>query len=1143
MQKFKRVLVANRGEIAIRVFRACRELGIRSVAVYSEEDKNSLFRTLADESYQIGKGKSPVDAYLSIGEIIELAKAKAVDAIHPGYGFLSENADFAKQCEEAGIAFIGPTHEMMNALGDKIQSKIVATSVGVPTIPGVEKAAENEEEVQEYAKVCGYPLILKASAGGGGRGMRIVRNEKDLLQEYRSAKSEAKKAFGIDTVFVEKYIENPKHIEVQVLGDKHGNLVHLFERDCSIQRRHQKVIEFGPALCLTEEQRQAICGDALKIAGSVQYRGAGTVEFLVDATGQHYFIEMNPRIQVEHTVSEMITGIDIVQAQILVAEGYPLNSDEINIKSQDDVKANGYAIQCRITTEDPANNFAPDTGIIDVYRSSSGNGIRLDGGNAFTGSVISPYYDSLLVKVIAHSRTFNDTVNKALRALKETNIKGVKTNIGFIMNVLNHEDFRNGKCDTNFIAKTPELFTANKKGDKELKLLKFLGEKVVNETKGVKPKFDVPRVPASYTVPSDLTGTKQYLDAHGPEKLAKWVLEQKKLLLTDTTFRDAHQSLMATRVRTRDMNLIADATSVIEKDAFSLEMWGGATFDVAYRFLKESPWERLDVLRAKIPNVMFQMLLRGANAVGYKNYPDNVIRAFVKEAAEAGIDVFRIFDSLNWLKGMEVSIDETLKQNKVCEACLCYTGDIMDASRDKYTLEYYVKKAKELERTGTHILGIKDMSGLLKPAAARKLISTLKQEIGIPIHLHTHDTTGNGVATVLAASEAGVDIADCAINAMAGLTSQPALNSIVAALENTERETGMSVDDLQKVSDYWAAVRPVYGGFESGLKATNAEIYKYEIPGGQYSNLKAQVESFGLGHRFDDVKKMYRDVNLMLGDIVKVTPSSKVVGDLTIFMIQNDLTPENIYDKAKGMDFPDSVVSYFEGMMGQPEGGFPEALQQLVLKGKPAITCRPGELLPPDDFDAIKKHLDEQFGIDADMKQVMSYCMYPKVYEDYLEAKLDNGEFVHMGSDVFFHGITEGETCEIALSEGKILVTKLVEIRKPDMEGFRELIFEVNGNRRTVKILDKAAKSVATVSSTVMADENNPNEVGANIPGTLMKLLVKAGDEVKENEPIAVLEAMKMETNVLATATGKIGKINVTEGQQVVAGELIATIE
>lgn len=1143
MQKFKRILVANRGEIAIRVFRACRELGIRSVAIYSEEDKHALFRTLADESYQIGLGKAPVEAYLGISEVIELAKAKGVDAIHPGYGFLSENAEFAKLCEDAGIVFIGPTHEMMDSLGDKIQSKIVATQVGVPTIPGVEKAAETEAEVMKFANVCGYPLILKASAGGGGRGMRIVREQKDLLQEYRSAKSEAKKAFGIDTVFVEKYIENPKHIEVQVLRDSYGNLVHLYERDCSIQRRHQKVIEFSPALCINEAQREAICADALKLAGSVRYRGAGTVEFLVDKTGQHYFIEMNPRIQVEHTVSEMTTGIDIVQAQILVAQGYALDSDRINIKSQGDVRPQGFAIQCRITTEDPQNNFAPDTGLIDVYRSSSGNGIRLDGGNAAAGSFISPYYDSLLVKVIAHSRTFDDTINKALRALKETNIKGVKTNIGFVMNVLNHETFRRGDCDTNFIAKTPELFNLSKKGDKELKVLKFLGEKVINETKGHKPSFDVPQVPSNYAVCEDLSGTKQYLDAYGPDKLAKWVLAQKKLLLTDTTFRDAHQSLMATRMRSVDMERIAPAVSVVGKDLFSLEMWGGATFDVSYRYLKESPWERLDMLRAKVPNILFQMLLRGANAVGYKNYPDNVIRAFVKESAQAGIDVFRIFDSLNWIKGMEIAIDETLKQNKVVEACLCYTGDIMDSTRDKYTLDYYVKKAKELEKAGSHILGIKDMSALLKPAAAGKLIKALKNEIGIPIHLHTHDTTGNGVATVLTAAEAGVDIVDAAFNSMAGLTSQPALNTVVAALVNTDRDTQLPVDDLQKISDYWDAVRPVYVNFESGLKSGTAEIYKYEIPGGQYSNLKPQVESFGLGHKFDEVKKMFKTVNDMLGDIVKVTPSSKAVGDMAIFMVQNDLTPENIYEKGKDIDFPDSIVSYFEGMMGQPEGGFPEALSHLVLKGKPAITCRPGELLPDEDFAWIKKHLDETYDIDCDMKQVLSYALYPKVYETYIKEKIDNGEFRHMGSDIFFYGIKEGETCEIALAEGKILVTKLVEVRKVDDDGYREVVFEVNGNRRTVRILDQAATLVKSASSKLMADEGNPNEVGANIPGTLIKLLVKVGDKVEANQPIAVLEAMKMETNVLSTLSGMVSKINVVEGQQVASGELIAIVE
>lgn len=1142
MQKFKRILVANRGEIAIRVFRACRELGIRSVAIYSEEDKNSLFRTLADESYQIGKGKSPVDAYLDINEIIALAKAKGVDAIHPGYGFLSENSEFAERCEKAGIVFIGPTHVMMDALGDKIQSKIVASSVGVPTIPGIEKAATNEQEVLEYARFCGYPVILKASAGGGGRGMRVVREEKELLQEYQSAKSEAKKAFGIDDIFVEKYIQNPKHIEVQVLGDSHGNLVHLYERDCSIQRRHQKVIEFSPALCITDEQRQAICQDALKIAGSVNYRGAGTVEFLVDATGQHYFIEMNPRIQVEHTVSELTTGIDIVQAQILVAEGYALDSDEINIKSQADIVPRGYAIQCRVTTEDPNNSFAPDTGTIEVYRSSSGNGIRLDGGNAYAGAFISPYYDSLLVKVCSWSRSFDDCVNKAIRALRETKIKGVKTNIGFLLNVLNHESFRQGACDTNFIAKTPELFNIPKSRDSEYKVLKFLGEKAVNERKGPKPVFDVPQVPKFQQPEKPLYGTKQYLDEHGPAELSKWVLDQKKLLITDTTFRDAHQSLMATRMRSIDMYRVAPAVSVLGKDLFSLEMWGGATFDTAYRFLKESPWERLEILREQIPNVLFQMLLRGANAVGYKNYPDNVIRAFVKQSAQSGIDVFRIFDSLNWIKGMEIAIDETLNQNKVCEACICYTGDIMDDSRDKYSLNYYVKMAKELEKAGTHILGIKDMSALLKPAAASKLIKALKNEISIPIHLHTHDTTGNGVATILNAAAAGVDVVDAAFNSMAGLTSQPALNSVVAALVNTERDTEMNPDDLQRLSDYWDNIRPVYAQFESGLKSGSAEIYKYEIPGGQYSNLKPQVESFGLGHQFEEVKQMYKTVNDMLGDIVKVTPSSKAVGDMAIFMVQNGLTPDNILEKGKDIDFPDSIVSYFEGMMGQPEGGFPKDLQKIVLKDKQPITCRPGEMLPPEDFDAIKQHLADEFGMDATMEQILSYAMYPKVYDDYRTELKNNCNFRYMGSDIFFHGLEVGETSEIQLAEGKIIVVKLVEVKSPDEEGYREVVFEVNGNRRTVRIMDKAVNTVKVATSKLIADVENPGEIGANIPGNLVKLLVKEGDTVVENQPIAVLEAMKMETNVICPIAGTVKKIHVKEGDQVIAGELIAEV-
>ena len=1143
IKKFKRVLVANRGEIAIRVFRACRELGIRTVAIYSEEDKNSLFRTKADEAYQIGKGKTPVGVYLGIDEIIALAKAKGVDAIHPGYGFLAENVEFAKACDAAGIEFIGPTAEMMDRLGDKIKSKIVANSVGVPTIPGVEKAIASEEEAVEFARSCGFPVMLKAAAGGGGRGMRIVRSEEELLPQFRSARSEAAKAFGIDDIFIEKYLENPKHIEVQILGDKYGNIVHLFERDCSIQRRHQKVIEFTPALCLTDEQRKAICDDALKIAHAVDYRSAGTVEFLVDKEGHHYFIEMNPRIQVEHTVSEIVTGVDIVQDQILVAQGYSLDSPEIAIPNQESIKVTGHAIQCRITTEDPANGFMPDTGIIENYRSPGGFGIRLDGGNGFEGSEITPFYDSLLVKITAFSRTFDDARRKAIRALSETTVKGVKTNIAFMLNVLNHPTFAAGMCDTGFIANTPDLLNIEKVEDNELKVIEFLGNKFVNETKGEKPQFNVPVFPKFKKEEMEgLRGTKQLLDEQGPEAVAKWVKDQKKLLITDTTMRDAQQSLMATRVRTVDMEKIAPAVSVYGKDLFSLEMWGGATFDTAYRFLKESPWERLDTLREKMPNILFQMLIRGANAVGYKNYPDNVIREFVKESAKSGIDVFRIFDSLNWLDGMTVALDETLNQGKIAEACLCYTGDILDESREKYNLAYYVKMAKELEKRGTHILGIKDMSGLLKPMAAQKLISTLKQEIGIPIHLHTHDTSGNGVATILMAAQAGVDIVDAAFNSMSGLTSQPALNSVVAALQNSDRETGIDPDKIQKISEYWRDVRPVYAGFESELVTSTAEIYKYETPGGQYSNLKPQVESFGLGHKFEEVKDMYKAVNEMLGDIVKVTPSSKAVGDMAIFMVQNDLTPENIYEKAAGIDFPDSIVSYFEGMMGQPEGGFPEKLQKLVLKDKPAITCRPGELLPPEDFEAIRKYLREELELEGTNREVISYALYPKVFEDYVKSIRKDGNFRYMGSDIFFHSLQVGETCEVKLGEGKLLIVKLHEVRPVDSEGYREAIFEVNGNRRIIKIKDTDV-TVNSSNSVLYADEDNPLEVGANIPGNIIKVLVKEGEAVEEKQPIAIIEAMKMETNILATAKGTVEKIYVSEGQQVKAGEMVAKLK
>ena len=1142
MKKFKRILVANRGEIAIRIFRACAELGIRSVAIYSEEDKNSLFRTKADESYLIGENVGPVEAYLNIEEIIQLAVNKGVDAIHPGYGFLSENTEFARKCEKAGIEFIGPTHTMMDQVGDKIKSKIVASGVNVRTIPGVERAANNEDEALDYARQCGYPVILKAAAGGGGRGMRIVREESQLVAEYYSAKNEAKKAFGIDDMFVEKYIERPKHIEVQILGDKYGNIVHLYERDCSIQRRHQKVIEFTPALSLSDEQRKNICEDAVKIAQAVDYRSAGTVEFLLDVHGDHYFIEMNPRIQVEHTVTEMVTGVDLVQSQILVAEGYRLDSEEIGIPSQEDIKIRGYSIQCRVTTEDPLNNFAPDTGLIDLYRTGSGFGVRLDGGSGFTGAVISPYYDSLLVKATSWSRTFEDAIRKVTRTLKELKIRGVKTNIPFLINVLNHDLFRQGLADTGFIEDNPELFKISTKADKELKILNYIGEIVVNESQGVRPDFDVPRVPKFQTL-DEIRGTKQILDEQGVDGLVKWIKGNEKLLLTDTTMRDAHQSLMATRMRTVDMVRIAEATSVLAKDLFSLEMWGGATFDVAYRFLKESPWERLELLREKIPNILFQMLIRGANAVGYKNYPDNVVRSFIKQSADSGIDVFRIFDCLNWLKGMEVAIDEVKKQGKVAEACICYTGDILNESRNKYTLKYYVDTAKELEKMGADILAIKDMAALLKPHAAYQLVKALKSEISIPIHLHTHDTSGNGVATTLMAAEAGADIVDTAFNSMSGLTSQPALNSVVAALDNTKRATGLKVDNLQKISDYWSAVRPVYRQFESGLQSGTAEIYKYEIPGGQYSNFKPQVESFGLGHRFDEVKEMYKTVNDMLGDIIKVTPTSKAVGDMAIFMVQNDLTPTNIYDKAADMAFPDSIVAYFGGMMGQPMGGFPEKLQKLILKGQTPIEGRPGELLEPEDFDKIKLHLEEKFDMEPDMKDILAYALYPKVFEDYIEYVKENGDFSKMGSDIYFYGLAEGETSEVQMEEGKVLVIKLLEIGRLEQDGNRTLYFEVNDSRRAIKVKDCTSSQIATELNTQMANPDDETEIGANIPGNITKILVKAGDEVKENQTVIIIEAMKMETNVVASVDGVVDSVSVDEGQAVEVGQLLINLK
>ena len=1137
-KEIQKVLVANRGEIAIRIFRACHDLGIHTVAIYSNEDTYSLFRTKADEAYLVGEKKSPLGAYLDIPGIIGLAKRRGVTAIHPGYGFLSENADFARACEENGILFIGPSAKVLGQMGDKLSAKEIAISCGVPIIPGCTEPLRDAEDAVEKAVSFGFPVILKAAAGGGGRGMRRCDSPEEVRTAYELVHSEAEKAFGCGDIFMEKYLVEPKHIEVQILADQHGNVYHLGERDCSLQRRYQKVVEFAPAWSVPQETVEALRRDAVKIARSVGYVSAGTVEFLVDKNGGYYFIEMNPRIQVEHTVTEMVTGVDIVRSQILIAAGYPLSHPEIGLSRQEDVHVDGYAIQCRVTTEDPANNFAPDNGKITAYASSGGFGVRLDGGNADVGTVISPYYDSLLVKVTSWDHNFPAACRKAARAINEVRVRGVKTNIPFVTNILAHPDFVAGRCHTKFIDETPELFDIVDSRDRATRVLRYIAEIQVANPNAERHQYDTPRFPQPQAPLGP--GLKQLLDEKGPKAVSQWVLEQKKLLLTDTTMRDAHQSLLATRMRTRDMVKGADGVADILRDCFSLEMWGGATFDVAYRFLHESPWERLRLLREKIPNIPFQMLLRGSNLVGYANYPDNLVRSFIKEAAERGIDVFRVFDSLNWIPSMEVAMDEVLNQNKLLEATMCYTGDILDPSKDKYTLKYYVDLAKELEHRGAHMLCIKDMSGLLKPYAAKKLVSTLKQEIGIPIHLHTHDTTGNQVAALLMAAEAGVDVVDAACAPLAGLTSQPSLDALVAALQGTERDTGLDLRRVQELSNYWADVRLRYESFDHGLKTSTTDIYRYEIPGGQYTNLRPQVESLGLGDRFEEVKEMYKTVNDMLGDPVKVTPSSKVVGDLAIFMVQNDLTPENIVERGKALAFPDSVVSYFKGMMGQPAWGFPEDLQKVVLKGEEPITCRPGKLLPPVDFDQLEQEV-RKFRNDPERKDLISYAMYPKVYEDFCRHRKEYGYITRMGSHVFFNGMALGETNKINIEDGKTLVIKYLGLGDHNDDGTINVQFELNGMRREVAVRDPNASE--KTRQVVQADESDPRQVGASIPGMVSKLHVQPGDTVEENQVLMTIEAMKMETAVTARTAGKVREIRVKEGQAVKAKELLMLLD
>ena len=1145
-RKINRLLVANRGEIAIRIFRAATELGIRTVAIYSEQDNVSIHRFKADESYLVGAGKGPIEAYLDIESIIEIAKRNDIDAIHPGYGFLAENAEFAQRCQEEGILFIGPSSTLIDKFGDKVEARRMAVEAGIPVIPGTPEPIDSLQEALLFAKEYGYPIIIKGVSGGGGRGMRIVRSQDELQDALDRARSEARSAFGNAKVYLERYLENPKHIEVQILGDTHGNIVHLFERDCSVQRRHQKVVEVAPSLSLDDELREAICQSALKLMKESGYSNAGTVEFLLTPDRQFYFIEVNPRIQVEHTITELITGIDIVQAQIRIAEGHRLSDPEIGISSQDDVKMSGYAIQCRVTTEDPENNFLPDAGRLLAWRSGGGFGVRLDGGNGYPGAIITPYYDSLLVKISTYGASFDQAARKMLRTLREFRIRGVKTNLPFLENVVTHPDFLSGNYDTSFIDTKQELFIFPGRQDRGTKLLSYIGNTIVNGYPGLekvdkKPHFDTPRIPRTPFAQPYPEGTKQILEREGADGLIKWIQSQDRVLLTDTTFRDAHQSLFATRVRTYDLAAVAEATGKLGAGLFSLEMWGGATFDTSMRFLRESPWERLQILRERIPNILFQMLLRGANAVGYTNYPDNVIHAFVKASAENGIDVFRIFDSLNWLPGMQTAIEAVRNSGKVAEAAICYTGDILDPSKTKYTLSYYVQLAKELEKAGAHILAIKDMAGLLKPYAAYELVRALKQEIGIPIHLHTHDTSGNGGAMLLKAIEAGIDIVDACVSSMSGLTSQPSLNGLIAALAHTERDTGLAEEPFNKLSDYWEDIRPYYQGFESGMKSSNTEVYIHEMPGGQYTNLEQQAKAVGLEGRWDEVKHMYAVVNRMFGDIVKVTPSSKVVGDMALFMVQNGLTEENIWEKGQRLDFPDAVIQFFQGYLGQPPGGFPKELQALVLKGRDAFTTRPGELLAPVDFDKVALELTEKIGREASELDVLSYIMYPQVFLQYEQSIKDYGDLSVLNTPTFFYGLRPGEETAITIERGKTLIIKLVAVGELHPDGRRIMYFELNGQPREIFIRDQAAK--VSELARRKADPQEPGHLGASMPGKVLKVLVSVGDKVRKGEHLLVSEAMKMETTIQAPIDGKVTAVYVKAGDAIETGDLLLEME
>ncbi len=1141
--KINKLLIANRGEISIRISRAATELHIPTVAIYTYEDRYSLHRYKADEAYQAGADNAPLKPYLDMDEIIEIALGCGANAIHPGYGFLSENAEFARKCAENNILFIGPRPETMAALGEKVTAKEVAIKAGIPVIESNKGQLDSIETALSEAARIGYPLMLKAASGGGGRGMRIVRNEAELLKSFPEARSEAKNAFGDETVFLEKFIARPKHIEVQIAADNYGNIVHLYERDCSVQRRFQKVVEVAPSTGLKKETLDNLYSYAVKIAKAVNYNNLGTVEFLVDEDERIYFIEVNPRIQVEHTVTEMITGIDLIKTQIFIASGLKLSDEEIGLGDQQKIPKTGYAMQCRITTEDPLNDFKPDHGTLVTYRNAAGFGVRLDEGSTYAGMKISPFFDSMLVKVSTSGNSLREASSKMHRALREFRIRGVKNNIQFLENLITHEDFINSKATVNFIQEHPELFTYIERQDRGTKMLRFLAEISLNGNPDVKVKdaskvFEKPVLPDVDIHTHPAKGTKDLLTELGPEKFSEWLKNERKIYYTDTTMRDAHQSLLATRMRTRDMLKVARRFAIAFPQTFSLEVWGGATFDVCMRYLYEDPWERLAAIRKEVPNVLLQMLIRGCNGVGYAAYPDNLIEKFVAQSWETGVDVFRIFDSLNWMQNIAPCIDIVRKQTKgIAEGSLCYTGDILDPKRTKYSLEYYLRLAKDLENAGAHILGIKDMSGLLKPYAAKLLVEALKDTVKIPLHLHTHDTSSLQPASYMMAIDAGVDVVDCALGSLSGLTSQPNLNAIVEMMRFHERENSYDANLLNQFSNYWEAVREYYYPFESGLKASTADVFRHEIPGGQYSNLKPQAIALGLGDKFEQIKELYATVNDMFGDIVKVTPSSKVVGDMAQFMVANSLTEQDIYDKGEHISFPESVQQFFMGEIGQPEGGFPEKLQSIILKNKQPFTDRPNKHLSPVDFDKELVLFFEKFGDDLTINDFLSYKFYPKVFEEYLQFFREYGTVDAVPTPLFLYGMKVGEDTTIEIARGKTLLIRLLSIGPVDDKGHRTVFFKLNGQTRNVEVRDRSIK--VEKKENRKADKENDNQIGAPLQGLLSKILVKKGDLVKKNQQLFVIVAMKMETIITAPFETVVNHIELAAGTLVNTNDLV----